>query len=457
MPDQIEVILFDMGGTLRTTIPKSKAEKIEAVRRMIDLLDARTSVEDFLRLLSARARAYKQWCEKTLIELSERELWTQWMLPDWPAEEIGEKAVLLNQMYREANGTREIFPETYAVIVELFQRGYRLGLVSNTTSSVEVPAELKEMRLTGCFEVVILSTVLGKRKPDPAILLNATSQMGIIPEKCAYVGDRVDRDVAAAQKAGFSKSIIMRDPAGSLNEQIDDPLLIPDHTIGNLDELLNIFPGCAPFQPWKVFNVSLSTMWSLKNFPTLSGFFEFARRAGFAGVELNHKINSAMLSEIDLHNYSISSLHEPCPADIPTDTLKKEDWLPSSLVEEDRRKGVKAIQRTIDLAHQLGVPVIVVHVGHTQFDKLFEKQLHVLYHAGKKNSDEYREIQRQMVKSRMELAAPGLESVKKSVLELVSYANQFGIRIGLENRYHFMEYPNPDEIAILEAWQGQRN
>ena len=34
----------------------------------------------------------------------------------------------------------------------------------------------------------------------------------IAPEKCAYIGDRIDRDVAAARKAGFSKAVILRDP-----------------------------------------------------------------------------------------------------------------------------------------------------------------------------------------------------------------------------------------------------
>ena len=36
----------------------------------------------------------------------------------------------------------------------------------------------------------------------PEGLLEAAQRMGIASEACAYVGDRVDRDVAAARSAG---------------------------------------------------------------------------------------------------------------------------------------------------------------------------------------------------------------------------------------------------------------
>ena len=350
MTNQIEAILFDMGGTLRSSVKKSKAEKRELIQRILDLLGAQTPVDEFSALLSARAKDYKHWAEATLVELSESDLWTKWMLPDFPAEQISGMAVQLNQLYRDFTGTRIVFPETHDVILELFRRGYRLGLVSNTTSSVEVPAALKELHLTGCFDTIILSAVVGKRKPDPAILLDATRRMGIAPEKCAYIGDRIDRDVAAARKAGFSKTVILRDPRQVKLEKDDHAHLVPDHVITNLTGLLEIFPPRPAPQPATVYDASLSTMWALKNFPTLADFFEAARRMGFARIELNHKVTTLMLAGIDLSRYQFSSVHEPCPADISEDELKKRDWLISSTDEACRIEGVKAIKRSIDIA-----------------------------------------------------------------------------------------------------------
>ena len=120
--------------------------------------------------------------------------------------------------------------------------------------------------------------------------------------------------------------------------------------------------------------------------PTLADFFEFARRTGFARIELNHKVTSAMLAGIDLDRYHFSSVHEPCPADISADELKKRDWLISSTNEENRCEGVKAIQRTVDLAHRLGAPTIVIHAGQAHSDSLPEKELRTLIANGQRGN-----------------------------------------------------------------------
>ncbi|MGE5464603.1 MAG: HAD family hydrolase, partial [Syntrophothermus sp.] len=133
MNNRIDAILFDMGGTLRRTARRTRDEKYQVIQQIMELIRVQSPVRDFSRRLSRRAKAYKQWAEQTHIELSESDLWTQWMLPDFPADQIKPMAVQLNQLYREALGLRVIFPESREVVLELFRRGYRLGLVSNTT------------------------------------------------------------------------------------------------------------------------------------------------------------------------------------------------------------------------------------------------------------------------------------------------------------------------------------
>ena len=447
--NRIEAILFDVGGTLRTTAKRSQDEKQQLIQHMIELIGCQDSAKEFTHLLSKRAKDYKHWAEQTHIELSESDLWKKWMLPDFPPEQINRLAVQLNQLYRDATGRRAVFPESRDVIVELFRRGYRLGLVSNTTSSVEVPALLKELEITGCFETVVLSGVVGKRKPDPAILLDATQRMGIEPEHCAYVGDRLDRDVAAARKAGFSKAIILRDPRHRKAREAVSLNLRPDHTILNLYELLEIFP--ARHQPTMdpVYDASLSTMWAIKTVPSLKDFIEFARRIGFARIELNHKVTSAMLSGIDFNRMQVSSVHEPCPADISADELKKRDWLISSTNEDFRREGVKAIQRSIDLASQFHASAVVIHAGQVSPDTVLEKSLRALITSGVRESAQYREIQRQMIQVRAGAAGAAFESVQKSIRELLAYAEKTKVQLGIENRYHYMEIPSPDELGTL--------
>lgn len=62
---------------------------------------------------------------------------------------------------------------------------------------------LKELDLTG-FKEVIPSSLVGIPKPDPEILLLATSLLVIEPEELLHVGDNAEEDGLAAKAAGCS-------------------------------------------------------------------------------------------------------------------------------------------------------------------------------------------------------------------------------------------------------------
>ena len=450
MTDQIEAILFDMGGTLRGSVKTDEDSKLKIVGYIIDLLGADTSPEEFTEILTERNKVYRTWAKKELVDVDEREFWTKWMLPDWSTDRIAELAMQLNRLWRAATGDRVIFPESKEIILELFRRGYRLGLVSNTISSVETPQLLRDLELTGCFETVILSCVVGMRKPDPAILLEATKRMNIDPAKCAYIGNLLHRDVQPSQKAGFAKVVFRRDPETFETHQAEYPELAADHYIDDLYGLLDLFPARQENENLPLaFDASLSTMWAKNNFPNLADFFKAARRLGYARIELNHQIDSAMLAGIDLNQYQFSSVHEPCPSDVSTDELKKRDWLISSPDEDKRVRGVEAIKRSIDLAHQLNARVIVVHCGMVSADLSFEKKLRELFEAGKAGTDEYLEQKKNLIDRRAGLIGLCFEAVKKSLLELLDYAHPFRIRLGLENRYHYFDIPAQNEMGEL--------
>ncbi len=361
----------------------------------------------------------------------------------------------VDQLRHEATGARIFSPEAHDVVLTLFRRGYRLGLVSNTASSVEILAALKELHLTGCFETVILPAVAGTREPRLAILLEATRRMSLAPEKCAYIGDRVDGDVAAARRAGFSEAIILDDPSRAQSAGEGSDPLGPDAVVPDLPSLLEIFPPRPAPRPAIVYDASLSTMWAINNFPTLADFFEAARRMGFSRIELGHHITTSMLAGIELNGFQFSSIHEPCPTDFGEAELKRRDWLISSTDEACRLEGVRAIQRSIDLARQVAASAIVIHAGHSTVDKdKLERKLRAMIAAGQRHSDEYHAIHGQLVKLRAEHAPAGLESVRKSMLELLAYAAPFGIRLGLENRNYYVEYPSPDELGLLLSLAG---
>lgn len=76
-------------------------------------------------------------------------------------------------------------------------RSYSLGVLSNATASL---ADLLVGRfaLDGLFKTVVISALVGLRKPDPAIYYLAAERAGVAPETCLFIDDRERNTVAAA-------------------------------------------------------------------------------------------------------------------------------------------------------------------------------------------------------------------------------------------------------------------
>lgn len=201
-------------------------------------------------------------------------------------------------------------------------------------------------------------------------------------------------------------------------------------------------------------DIALSTMWGIGNFPRLRDFFLSAQKLGFSKFELNHQVDSAMLAGLDLNGYRVSSVHEPCPADISTVRLKEQDWLISATDEDRRRHGVAAVKRSIDLAKRLDARLVVVHSGNVQTDQSLEVDLRALFKAGQTYSQAYMEVKNRLIDLRAARSGPRLEAVKKSLGELLEYAYHSGTRLGLENRYHYLDIPSPDELDLLLELAG---
>jgi sugar phosphate isomerase/epimerase len=195
-------------------------------------------------------------------------------------------------------------------------------------------------------------------------------------------------------------------------------------------------------------DIALSTMWAVGRFPNLADFFTSGRQLGFTRFELNHAIDSAMLAGLTLDGL-ISGVHEPCPADISTAELSRRNWLISAPDEEDRQQGVLAMRRSIDLASTLGAPAVIVHPGRVDIDPALESDLVDLYKAGRFGQPEYLQAKAALMTARAAQARTNMQSVRRSLVELAGYAVQRGIRLGLENRFHYRDIPQPDEMEEL--------
>ena len=236
----IQAIIFDIGGTLRERVPDEKYQA-QALARMLDLLGKPDASPDYLDELARRFESYSAWAQENLIESSEEEIWTRWIVPELPRECIAPHAVELMVLWRDRHGRATPRADLLPVLTELKTRDYRLGVISNTTSSVDVPHSLEIYGVQSHFGVIILSSTSRRRKPDPEIFWEATHALGVEPARCAYLGDRISRDVVGSKRAGFAMAIII-EARGSMTEPRDG-MAKPDATIHTLSELLEIFPS----------------------------------------------------------------------------------------------------------------------------------------------------------------------------------------------------------------------
>lgn len=248
MEQKIKAIFLDVGNTLRI-LTDNEPHQAQARKRITELVGTTENPEKFVEKVDARYEEYRKWAFANRKEASESELWTQWLAPEFQKEKIASNGVELTYQYRQSMGLRVVVPNGKEVVIELYKRGYTLGLISNVITSQEIPDWLEADSLSQYFKSVALSSVLGIRKPDPAIYLEAARRANVDPIHCVYVGDNLKRDVTGTREAGFGMVVIMISPEKLAVSEITKENK-PDAIIHEFSELLDIFPA-FPDVAWK--------------------------------------------------------------------------------------------------------------------------------------------------------------------------------------------------------------
>jgi len=240
VPD-IRVIFLDVGNTLRVVVEDPEFQA-QAKRQLVDMVGAQATPDEFFEMLEERYRVLRRRAKEELVEASEKEMWTRWMLPEYPAEKIAPLSSKLTRLWRDSDGRRVARPDVKETVIELHRRGYTLGIIANTITETEIPDWLNEDELTGYFKAVILSSKVGFRKPGPEIYLEAARRVGFDPKHCVYVADNPSRDIEGTRLAGYGMMIIFKEPA-TLKKEPPTADHQPDLMIDNMSDLLEIFPA----------------------------------------------------------------------------------------------------------------------------------------------------------------------------------------------------------------------
>ncbi len=239
----IQAVFFDMGGTI-DTFGFTREYRIQNAHLIKDCLASAAiplslSDEQLADSITSGAFEYLRWNMQSNIELSPAEIWSRYFLnrQSISVRELSPIAEELAFIYETKLYQRGMRKEIPAVLAKIKEMGLRLGVISNTQSLKQVRFNLQQYGILEYFNPIVLSSEYGRRKPDPAIFYHAARMAGVPTGACAYVGDKINRDIVGARRSGFRLAVQIKH---KYEDGIKDEGTSPDAIIENMQELIPI-------------------------------------------------------------------------------------------------------------------------------------------------------------------------------------------------------------------------
>lgn len=95
-----------------------------------------------------------------------------------------------------------VFPDTYPVLAQLREAGYKVALLTNGYIASQ-QGKLQYTRVPDYMDEIIISEELGKQKPHPLTFIAMCRRLGIRTDEAVYVGDNIISDICGARGAGL--------------------------------------------------------------------------------------------------------------------------------------------------------------------------------------------------------------------------------------------------------------
>jgi putative hydrolase of the HAD superfamily len=226
----IRAVLFDIGGPIDTE---------EIFERLIDqdIVDALRA--EGIPVSSSDLAAATEWAIEAFAPNAYRAIIWRLAGGDRAVAERAYATVAARAGERHrARGGIEWREGIGALIAQLHAGGLALGLASN--QSEHVIAELDETGIRKYF-AHRASEGLRFHKPDVRAFLQVCEELGVLPEDCVMVGDRVDNDIVPAKLLGMRTVLFRtgrhaRQQPRALNE-------VPDAEVRTVSELAIAIQG----------------------------------------------------------------------------------------------------------------------------------------------------------------------------------------------------------------------
>jgi HAD superfamily phosphatase (TIGR01668 family) len=211
---KITTVLFDLGSTLVYSKDPWLPIYEQADRAMVGVLhrsgisiDPASFITEFGGFIqSYYQKQYENNIEPTSLAAL-RNLLIQKGFPD-VQDVVLQKA--MEAMYAITQKNWYLEGDAIETLEVLKSRGYRLGIISNTSDDQNVQGIVNQLGLRPYFEYILTSAALGIRKPDMRIFQAALEHFQVPPAAAAMVGDLLQTDVLGANQMGIYSIWITR-------------------------------------------------------------------------------------------------------------------------------------------------------------------------------------------------------------------------------------------------------
>ncbi len=122
----------------------------------------------------------------------------------------------LTEMFGALGGEGGVRADVVDKALELRRAGYRTALITNNIK--EFSEGWRAMiPVDDMFEVIVDSSAVGMRKPDPRIFHLALDQLGVAPERSVFLDD-ASGNITAARALGMHAILVEDDHTGAMAE-----------------------------------------------------------------------------------------------------------------------------------------------------------------------------------------------------------------------------------------------
>ena len=224
-----KAIFFDRDGTLTYNNPKKESYRDETISSWSGkpfVFSYEKMMKLFLLASEGRSPLYKNLED----ERSFFRRYYRWMLREEGVTENLEKRAetLFSALW--CNNDRLLFPEVIDVLEYFHAGGYKLGVISDSSPSLEYT--LQQLGIAKYFTSFTASSLVGAGKPSPVIFNAALNFQGVTARESLYIDDcRIEAD--GAREQGFTSFLIDRSCGETTTAAADDRW-----TIHNLTQLV---------------------------------------------------------------------------------------------------------------------------------------------------------------------------------------------------------------------------